>query len=76
MGYSKALQHNIDCTLILQHGSHDEEGYKLGNCNGEYEEESPHSLELGTLTINDHSKDHTQEIVQEGCKDCPDEGPS
>ena len=59
MGYSKALQHNIDCTLILQHGSHDEEGYKLGNCNGEYEEESPHSLELGTLTIDDHSKDHT-----------------
>ena len=33
--------------------------YKIFLRNGEYEEESPHSLELGTLTINDHSKDHT-----------------
>ena len=45
--------------------------YELGNSNGHNENGTPELLQHDSLLINKHSNHHTEEVVGEGCEECP-----
>ena len=52
------------------------QGNKLRDCDSHNQNGSPHLLKLDSLFINQNCNSHSQEIIQEGCKKCPNQCPA
>ena len=67
---------NVDSTAVdVEHLAHQKEGYELRYRNGNNKERSPQRLELDALLVDKQSDYNTEDVVDNGCQNSPDQGP-
>ena len=66
----------VDCSFWLQHGTHDQKRYEHRHCTGKNKTKSPESFCSCSLSVDQKRKDHSENIIAESCKKCPDDRPS